>query len=343
MLFADDLAIDLGTATTRVHCARRGELFDEPTVVARDRRTREAVAVGSTALEMVGRTPEAIEAVRPVRAGAISDFEAAEALLYCLIRATRNRISLTRPRVILSMPAEATQLEKRALREAVLTAGAGEVFLLPAPLAAAMGASEQVEQLAGHVIVDVGAGTTEVALLGHSGAVHQRTLPLGSGLLNEALAEYLKREHDLILGARSIEALKHDLAKGVRGRIELRGHSRVEGSPHSLEVDADELRVTFEAPLAGILAAIKSVVVEAPPELCADAANESVLLSGGGSLLRGFDRALEKTIFLPVVRVQDPRSAVVRGCCACLTQLDELKELALERPRPVAPLEACPF
>ncbi len=339
MIFPDDLAIDLGSTRARMHCARRGALLDVPSVVALDRLTREPLAVGDAAFERVGRVADHIELVWPVRAGRVADFDTAEVLLRCMLRAARNRLAVTRPRVVMTMPAELTPLEKRALREAALTAGAGEVFLVAAPVAAALGAAAQAQRAAGHVVLDVGAGTTELAILGLSGAVYQRSVPLGGGLLDDALAEHLRSAHDLIVGAHTLERVKCALVPGGHV-VEVRGHDRNEGSPRSVEIAAAELRESLAAPIELLVGAIRSLIVEAPPELCAEAASHRVLLAGGGGLVDGFAGRLEKSVFLPVECLADPCQVVVRGCAVCLEDLDALRDLVLERPRPVGELQA---
>ena len=340
MIFSDDLAIDLGSTRARAVCTRRGVLVDAPAVVARDRFTREPVAVGDSAFARVGRVGEQIEAVWPVRAGRIADFDAAEVLLRCVLRSARTRMALTRPRVLMSMPAELTPLEKRALREVALAGGAGEVLLVPAPLAAALGSATQVQQPADHVVVDLGAGTTELGILGHSGAVYLRSLPVGAQLFDEALAEHLRAEHDVVVGAHTLERLKLALQPGSSGpRVEIRGHDPAEGSPRCLDLDGAALCEALQPAIGAVVEAIRTLIVEAPPELCAEAAPHRLLLAGGGGLLHGVAERLEKSVFLPVMTLDEPEHAVLRGCTACLSDLDALRDLVLERPHPIRPLQ----
>jgi rod shape-determining protein MreB len=324
--FSDDLAIDLGSDTTRIHSLRRGAVLSEPTVLARDRHSLQIVAAGSGALEMLGRTPEGIEAVRPIRAGVIADDEGARALLSHLIRAARIRLQLLRPRVLLSIPACVTPIERRGLREAVQAAGAREVFLIPAPLAVMLSAAESAGSTAGHVVVDVGAGTTEIAIAGLSGAVYLRSIPLGGHTLDEALGEHIKRKHGLVVGARTLERVKLELGAGVR-RLTVSGHDRGAATPRSLRLSSDEVRGALEAPIEAILRAVRTAIIEAPFDVCADAASERVLLSGGLALLDGFAQELEKHICLPVLTLPEPREATVRGCHACLSKLESFADL----------------
>ena len=328
--FSDDLAIDLGTDTTRIHSLRRGAVLSEPTVLARDRHSLRTVAVGSGALEMLGRTPEGIEAVRPVRAGVIADDAGARALLTHQIRAARFHPALLRPRVLLSIPAGVTQIERRGLREAAHAAGAREVFLIPAPLAVMLGAAETLGNDAGHVVVDVGAGTTEIAIAGFSGAVYLRSIALGGQTLDEALGEHIKREHGLVVGARTLERLKLELGGAGSGSLTVSGHDRGAATPRSVRLSADEVRTALEAPIEAILRAVRTAIIEAPADVCADAASESVMLSGGLALLNGFAEQLEKQICLPVLTLPDPRSATVRGCHACLLKLESFSDFGLD-------------
>ena len=337
MIFSDDLAIDLGSTRARAASARRGLLLDVPAVVARDRFTGEPLEVGDAAFARVGRTGEQIEAVWPVRAGRVSDFDAAKLLVRCMLRSTKIRSGLTRPRVVMAMPAGLTPLEQRALRDVALAGGAGEVFLTPAPFAAALGARSQRES-ADHVVVDVGAGTTEIGILGRSGAAYQRSVPLGAQLIDDALAEYLRSAHQLSVGSHTLERIKLALKSGTAA-VEVRGHDRCEGSPRSLEFDAEEIREALEPSIELLAAQIRGLVVEAPPELCAEAAAHPLLLAGGGGQLSGFAERIEKSIFLPVVTLEDPAHAVLRGCVACVENLDRLKDVVLERPCPIRPLE----
>jgi len=328
--FIDDLAIDLGTDTTRIHSLQRGVLASEPTVVARERISKKVVAVGRGALEMLGRTPEGVEAVRPVRAGVIADDDGARAFLRHWIGSSRSRFSLLRPRVMLSIPSGITQIERRGLREAVQAAGAREVFLLPAPLAVMLGAAGSVGSTAGNVVVDVGAGTTEVAIAGLSGAVYLRGIPLGGQSLDDALSEHIKREHGLIVGARTLARLKLELA-GCGGReLSATGHDRGAGTARTVGLSAEEVRNALEGPIGSILRAVRTAIIEAPAEVCADAATERVLLSGGMALLAGFAEQLEKQVCLPVLTLPDPSDATVRGCLACLERVEDFEAFGLE-------------
>jgi len=328
--FSDDLAIDLGTDTTRIHSLRRGAILSEPTVLARDRVSQRIVAVGSSALEMLGRTPEGIEAVRPVQSGVISDDSGARALLTQLIRSARLRLTPLRPRVLLSIPAGVTQIERRGLREAAQAAGAREVFLIPSPLAVMLGATQIVDTTAGHVVVDVGAGTTEIAISGYSGSVYLRSIPLGGNTLDAALCEHIKREHGLVVGARTLERIKLEFGSARGRKLSVSGHDRGAGTARSLRLSADEVRSALAGPIDAILRAIRTAIIEAPADVCADAASERILLAGGLALHDGFAEELEKHICLPVLVLPEPREATVRGCHACLTQLEDFEAFGLE-------------
>jgi rod shape-determining protein MreB len=328
--FSDDLAIDLGTDTTRIHSLTRGALRSDPTVLARDRYTLRIVAAGDRALEMLGRTPEGIEAVRPIRGGVIVDDAGVRALLTHLIRESRARLALLRPRVLLSIPAGVTQIERRGLREAAQFAGAREVFLIPAPLAVMLGAAELIGSTAGHVVVDVGAGTTEIAIAARSGSVYMRSIPLGGQTLDEMLSEHIKREHGLVVGARTLERLKLELAGAGARSLSVTGHDRGAATPRTIRLSADEVHEALAGPIDAILRAVRTAIIEAPADVCADAATERILLAGGMALLDGFAQQLEKRICLPVLTLPDPRNATVRGCRACLAKLESFADFGLE-------------
>jgi rod shape-determining protein MreB len=353
--FSDDLAIDLGTATTRIHSRRRGLVVCEPTVVARDRSSGALCAVGEQALQMLGRTTQDIEVVRPIRDGVIAEFESAQALLGDLVRRARGRLQLRKPRVAIAVSSELTPVELRALREAVLGAGASRVFPVLAPLAAALGAGPRVRQPGGHLVVDIGAGTTEVALLSMSGAVHARTMRIGGDALDEVLAEHFKRRHDLRVGMRTIERIKCALgardcdadpaldlaaraaAEGEKRRVVVSGHDRVGGAPRKLEVDESEILATLESPIRAIIDAVARVLVEAPAELCAEIAARPLVLTGGGALLPDMPARLQARFHMPVLVGDDPAGAVARGCGASLDQLERApRHAAPDSRRPIA-------
>ena len=339
-IFTDDLAIDLGTSYTRIHSHRRGALVNEPTALTRDLLTGQIRAVGREALQMVGRTSEYTEAVRPVRGGLIADFEATEALLAHLLARTEKGFGFKRPRVVLAIPAEMTQIDIRAMREAVLSAGARRVYLVHATMAAALGAGNRVKQPAGHVVVDIGAGTTEVALMSLSGEVYSRSMGAAICGLDEALREYFKREYNLIVPDVSIERLKRELsATELEPRkFGVRGYERNEGTPRTLEIDEGEIQDVIKPPLDEILASITQVMVEAPPELCAEVATHPVLLCGGGAMLAGLARRIQSEFNMRVLVADNPLEAVVRGCRVCLEELETRSDVSRRRLSANAPI-----
>jgi rod shape-determining protein MreB len=348
----DDLAIDLGTGSTRIHSRLRGLVVCEPSVVARDRASGALCAVGEQALQMLGRTPHGIEAVRPMRHGVISDFEAAQTLLIELVRRARGRVQLRKPRAAIAVSAELTPVEMRALSEAVLGAGVSRVFPVLAPIAAALGAGARVRQPGGHLVVDIGAGTTEVALMSLSGAVHARSMRIGGDTLDEVLAEHFKRRHDLVVGLRTIERIKRGLGAGrelekgaevEKRKVLVSGHDRVESTPRKLEIDESEILATLAAPTEAIIDAIARVLIEAPAELCAEIAARPLVLTGGGALLPELPAKLEKRFRMPVLVAEDPMGAVARGCRASLDQLALAPDPAPRAPRTAGLRLSCAF
>jgi rod shape-determining protein MreB len=332
--FAADLGVDLGSAFVRV--IRRGTrtIHSEPSVVARDRRTGEIRAVGREAEAMIARLPETIEEVRPVREGAIADFDATHALLRALVRRARSRIALRRPRMVVAVPCELTPVERRALVEVAKSAGAREVYLLAAPMAAALGAATPAAQRGGKLVVDIGAGTTEVAIVTLSGAVHARTMRVGGAQLDRAVQVWAKNKLDIDLGLGPARALKEQLGCALP-RQDLREASidardRISGSLRVVRIKAEELREALASPVAALVQAVRTVIEDAPAELAADVAHNGIVLAGGGALLDGLAALLTRELHLPVSVAKDPQTAVVEGCAACLDRMDLLRDMRLE-------------
>ncbi len=345
-LFSADLGVDLGSANVRVYSHRTGEIRSEPAVVARDRRSQEIRAIGRAAEAMIARLPESIVEVRPVREGAIADFEATEALLRGMVRAVRNRLALRRPRMVIAVPCELTQVEKRALVQAACSAGAREVFLLAAPMAAALGAAVPTASKGGKLVIDFGAGTTDVAVVTLSGVVHARTRRLGGARLDEGIQAWLKKKLDVEVGPATARALKEQLGCALP-RQDLReacvdARDRISGELRVVRVKAEELRDALAAPVAALVNAVRTVVEEAPADLAADIAHNGIVLSGGGALLEGLAGLLTRELRLPVSVAKDPQTAVVAGCGACLDRLDLLRDLRLEALASVRRFELLP-
>jgi len=332
--FSADLGVDLGSANVRVFSHRSGAIFSEPSIVARDRRTHEARAIGREAEAMIARMPESIVEVRPVRDGAIADFEATEALLRAMVVRARNPLALRRPRIVLSVPCELTQVERRALVQAARSAGAREVFLLAAPMAAALGASVPAADRGGKLVIDIGAGTTEIAVVTLSGVVHARTMRLGGARLDEGVQTWLKKKLDVEVGPGAARALKEQLGCALP-RQDLRevcidARERISGELRVVRIKAEELREALAAPVAALVNAVRIVLEETPAELAADIAHNGIVLAGGGALLNGLAGLLTRELRLPVSVAKDPQTAVVAGCGSCLDRLDLLRDLRLE-------------
>lgn len=335
-LMASDLAIDLGTSHTRIEGRHKGLLVNEPTVVAvaRDHTgTRRLSAVGRAAKEMIGRTPAGIEAIRPMRHGVISDFESVSAMLRHLLRQIHAGRSMAYIRVIVCVPVGVTEVEKRAVREAVLAAGAKEVFLVEESMAAAIGAELPITEPSGNMVVDIGGGRTEVAVISLSGIVFSNSLRTGGEHMDEALIQYAKRKHSLLLGEQTAEEVKcrlgSALADGQLEEMEIRGRDVVHGVPKTILINSDEVREALAESVHAIVDAVRYSLERTPPELAADIVDQGIILAGGGSLLRGLDRLLAQETGLPVRVCEDPSCAAVRGAAAALEQIDLLEKISV--------------
>jgi rod shape-determining protein MreB and related proteins len=336
-LFSSDVAIDLGTANTLIYLKGKGVVCNEPSVVAvqSDPVTgkRRVIAVGTEAKNMLGRCPESVTAIRPMKDGVISDFTITEEMIRHLIRKVHNGRALIRPRMIICVPHGITEVEKRAVRESAHSAGAREVYLIEEPMAAAIGAGLPVTEPSGSMILDIGGGTTEIAIISMKGIVYSRTLRVGGDKMDEAIANHIKRRHNILVGERTAEQLKlavgSVLPTGKHLTLEVRGRDLVHGVPKSAIVSEDEVREALIEPVNQIVEMIRVALEKTPPELAADIADRGVTLTGGGALLRHLDTLLIRETGLPVVLVDDPLSAVVIGSGAVLDQLDALKDIVI--------------
>ena len=334
--FANDLAIDLGTSNTRIFARGQGIVTNEPTVVAvaRDHTgTRKVSAVGRSAKEMLGRTPAGIEAIRPMRNGVIADFESVSAMLRSFIRALHGNRSLSAPRTIVCVPVGVTEVEKRAVREAVSTAGAREVFLIEEPMAAAMGADLPITEPSGNMIVDVGGGRTEVAVISLSGIVFANSVRVGGEKMDESIVQYAKRRYNLLLGEQTAEQVKKRIgsasATGALEEMEVKGRDVVGGVPKSVVLNSDEVRDALSETVSTIVEAVRVSLERTPPELAADIVDRGIVLTGGGSRVKNLDVLLREETGLPVMVAQDPMNAVVRGIGVTLDKLDLLHNIAV--------------
>ncbi len=312
-----ELGIDLGTANVLVLVRGRGVVLQEPSVVAMESESRKVVAIGSDARRMLGRTPGSIVAVRPLRDGVIADYEVTEVMLRYFIHQVAGERMLFRPRVMICIPAGITPVERRAVRDAGLQAGAGRVSLVEEPMAAALGAGLDITKPAGSMVVDIGGGTTDVAVLALGGVVVSESLRIGGDRLDEALIRWLKKEENLLIGERTAETLKIEAGSafpGARQSVsDIRGRDMVSGLPRTVHVDSERIRLALQEPLEAIVEAVKRVLERTPPELAADIYDRGVVLTGGGALLGGLDRLLaeETGVFTQVA--EDPLTCVVRG------------------------------
>ena len=330
--FSDDIGIDLGTANTLVYVKDHGIILREPSVVAIQSGTRRVLAVGEEAKQMLGRTPGSIVAIRPMKAGVIADFEITEAMLRYFIRKIHNRRRLVRPRVLIAVPSGITEVEKRAVKDSAMHAGAREVYLIEEPMAAAIGVGLPVQEPAGNMIVDIGGGTTEVALISLAGIVFCRSVRVGGDEMDEFIAQYMKRVYNLMIGERTAEEIKIRIGSAYpleeEMTMEVKGRDLVCGLPKTLTVTSEEIREALQEPLSSILDAIRVTLERCPPELSADLVDRGLVMSGGGSLLRGIDRLIAEHTGLPVHRADDPLSAVAEGTGVVLNELGVLRRIA---------------
>ncbi len=335
-IFSNDLAIDLGTATTLVYVRGKGILICEPSVVAvtRDQRgIKKVVAVGSEAKRMLGKTPGNIQAVRPLKDGVIADFEITEAMLRYFIQKSHNRKKLIRPRMVVCIPSGITEVEKRAVKESAESAGAREVYLIEEPMAAAIGAGLPVSEPQGNMIVDIGGGTTEVAVISLAGIVYSKSVRIAGDKMDEAIIQYVKRKYNLLIGETTAEQIKIKLGNAypddeVR-TMEIKGRDLVEGIPRTLILNSDEVREALMEPINIIVDAIKVTLERTPPELAADIVDKGIVLAGGGALLRNLDILIREETGLPVTVAEDPLSCVVRGSGKVLDEIELLKRVTI--------------
>lgn len=335
-LFSNDLAIDLGTATTLAYVKGKGIVSNEPSVVAVQRGvngTKRVLAVGKQAKEMLGRTPGNILAVRPMKDGVIADFEVTEAMLRYFIMQAHKRRALVKPRIIVCVPSGITEVEKRAVRDSALAAGAREVYLIEEPMAAAIGAGLPITEPSGNMIVDIGGGTTEVAVISLAGIVVSKSIRVGGDKMDEAIVQYIKRKYNLLIGERSAEEIKKQIGSAYpvdeTMTLDVKGRDLVAGVPRTLTINSDEVRDALSEPVNAILEAVRVVLERTPPELSADIVDRGIVLSGGGSQLKNLDVLLREETGLPVTIAENPQLSVIRGTGKALDELVLLKEVAV--------------
>ena len=335
-LFSNDLAIDLGTATTLIYVKGRGIVSCEPSVVAvqtDSRGAKRVLAVGKEAKEMLGRTPANIHAVRPLRDGVIADFEVTEAMLRYFITKATQRGTLVKPRIIICVPFGITEVEKRAVKESAESAGAREVFLIEEPMAAAIGAGLPITEPSGNMVVDIGGGTTEVAVISLAGIVYSQSVRVGGDKMDDSIVAYLKRKYNLLIGEQTAERVKCQIGNAHPGdrveTMEVKGRDLVAGVPKTVVVNSDEIRDALSEPINTIVEAVMAALEKTPPELSADIVDKGIVLTGGGALLKNLDVLLREETGLPVMVCDDPVSAVVLGSGKALDHIDLLREVTI--------------
>ncbi len=332
-LLSNDMGIDLGTATTLVFVKGEGVVLCEPSVVAIERGTSHVLAVGEEAKRMLGRTPGNIIAIRPMKDGVISDFEITEAMLRFFIKKVQHRKVLRRPRLVIAIPSGITEVEKRAVKDSAERAGAREVFLIEEPIAAAIGVGLPIQEPIGNMIIDIGGGTTEIAVISLCGTVFSKSIRIGGDEMNEAVIEYLKKTYNLMVGERTAEEIKIKIGSSYpleeEMSMEVKGRDLVAGLPKTVTITSEEIRESLQEPLRAILEAIKIALERTPPELAADLIDHGIVMAGGGSLLRGLDKLISEETGLPVHITDDPVTAVVNGTGVVLSEIQYLKKVTV--------------
>ncbi len=332
--FSRDMGIDLGTANTLVYLKGKGITIREPSVVAKQQDTGDILAVGEEAKRMIGRTPGNIVAIRPMKDGVIADFDITEAMLRHFIKKAHKRIRLVHPRIVICVPSGVTEVEKRAVHDAAIHAGAREAYLIEEPMAAAIGAGLPVHEPAGNMVVDIGGGTTEVAIISLGGIVTSDSIRIGGDEMDAAIVQYIKRSFNLMIGDRTAEEVKVDIGAAIvelddNQNREVRGRDLVTGLPKTVEVTAEEIRTALKEPIARIVSAVKRTLEQTPPELASDVMDKGIIMTGGGALLKGLDRLLSDETGMPVHIAENPLDCVALGTGKVLDELHILRRVLI--------------
>lgn len=331
--FSNDIGIDLGTSNTLVYVKGQGIVLCEPSVVAIQKDTTNVLAVGEEAKRMLGKTPGSIVAIRPMRHGVIADFEITESMLRYFIRKVHSHKRFIRPRIVIAVPSGITEVEKRAVKDSAIHAGAREVYLINEPKAAAIGVGLPVQEPAGNMVVDIGGGTSEVAVISLSDEVYSQTIRVGGDEMDEAIISYLKKTYNLMIGEISAENIKIKIGSAYPMEeelvMEVKGRDLIAGLPKTLTVSSEEIREALSEPVSGILEAIRTTLERTPPELLADLIDRGLIMAGGGALLRGLDKLISEETGLPVHLADDPLTAVALGAGKVLDNLNVLKQLQI--------------
>lgn len=333
-VFSNDLAIDLGTANTLVYARGRGIVVNEPSIVAINKITNKVEAVGHEAKEMLGRTPGSIVAIKPMKDGVIADFDVTEEMLKYFIKKAHNRNHLISPRIVICIPSEITQVEKRAVRESALRARASEVYLVEEAMAAAIGAGLPITEPSGNMIVDIGGGTTDIAVISLSGIVYSRSVRVAGNEMDESITQYIKRKHNLLIGERTAEQIKIQIGSAAPLEeprpLEIKGRNLIEGIPKTVTITDEEVRDALADAIATIVNAVRVALERTPPELSADIVDKGIVLTGGGALLAHLDKRLNEETGLPVFLAEDPLSSVVLGVGKMLDDMNLLRRISLQ-------------
>jgi len=334
-LFSNDLAIDLGTANTLVYVKGKGIVCDEPSVVVIRKDNKKTVAVGAEAKKMLGKTPSNIMAIRPMKDGVIADFDATGEMLKYFIKQVHNRRSFVSPRVIVGVPSGITQVEQRAVKDAAEASGAREVYLIEEPMAAAIGVGLPVGEPSGNMIVDIGGGTTDVAVISLDGVVYSKAVRVGGDKMDDAIMAYIKRRYNLMIGDTTSEHIKiyigsaYDAGVPEKRVMDIKGRDLISGIPKTITINEDEIREALSEPINIILDTIKVALENTPPELASDIVDRGIVLAGGGALLRGLDSLIKQETGLPVIVAENPLTAVVMGVGKMLDELEMLRRIAI--------------
>ena len=333
-MFSNDLAIDLGTANTLVYAKNKGIVVREPSIVAVNKINNNVEAVGKEAKEMLGRTPGNIVAIRPMKDGVIADFEVTEKMIKYFIEKAHGRRFLVKPRIVISVPSEITQVEKRAVKDSALRAGATEVYLIEQAMAAAIGAGLPITDPTGNMIVDIGGGTTDVAVISLAGIVYSRSVRVAGNEMDDAIIQYIKRKYNLLIGERTAEQVKMEIGSAFpldeEMTMEIKGRDLVEGVPKTLIVSDEEIREALSETVATIVEAVRVALERTPPELSADIMDKGIIIAGGGSMLKNLDKRLREETGLPVTLAEDPLACVALGTGQMLTDFNLLRKISIQ-------------
>lgn len=334
--FSKDLAIDLGTANTLVYLRGKGIVCNEPSVVVYKRDDKRIIAVGAEAKRMLGKTPQNVVAIRPVKEGVIADFDATGEMLKYFIKKVHDRKTFIAPRIVIGVPSGITQVEQRAVKDAAQASGAREVYLIEEPMAAAVGVGLPVSEPSGNIIVDIGGGTTDVAVISLGGIVYSKAVRVAGDKMDEAIISYLKRKYNVLVGERTAEQIKIEIGSAFKmdsqqRTMEIKGRDLLSGVPKSVVITEDEIREALKEPVSFIVDTVKTTLENTPPELAADIVDRGIVLAGGGALLRGLDRLISEETGVPVIVADDPLTAVVRGAGKMLDDMELLRMVALTR------------